>query len=134
MSDDNWQSLGSITKKIVEKIEPSRLTPEQESKALELRSRKVGWRRIAASVGTSMWNLRMQIDPDFKLMESARWKQNWHLRQSGRSSCGHTAKLTIPPDVEAERSRAYDPNPTANMVLCGDPRPGRSALDKKINW
>ena len=42
-------------------------------------------------------------------------------------------KPIIPPEVQEERDRAYLAEVPLSVTLMGDPLPGRSALDKKIN-
>lgn len=37
----------------------------------------------------------------------------------------------IPPEVLAERNAALSHNPDITALVCGDPLPGRSALDKR---
>jgi hypothetical protein len=56
------------------------------------------------------------------------------FRWSGEDTeLGHTLALfrSAPTDVWAERQAAWEAEQTPNMVVLGDPLPGRSALDAK---
>jgi hypothetical protein len=55
-----------------------------------------------------------------------------------KSTCGGNMRqgwagrnADVPDDVEAERRRAVNADRTANMMILGDPLPGRSALERR---
>ena len=54
-------------------------------------------------------------------------------RSVDETELGHTIALfrAAPDEVLAEREAAWAANLTPNMVVLGDPLPGRSALDAK---
>ena len=55
--------------------------------------------------------------------------QQWSLEPT---ELGHTiARRAIPDEVLAEREAVWRAELTPNMVVLGDPLPGRSALDVK---
>jgi len=123
---------------------PMDLSPEQHALAQELLAEGLSWTAIDCRLGVSKGRTRYVLDPLYREMRKARGQekyQQWLLRNGGglhkrarritRNSAGQCI-LGRPPDhVIAERDAAYGADRQLTAALCGDPLPGRSALDRR---
>lgn len=81
---------------------------------------------------------RLPIDPDVKRAEKREYQKKWYRknRAKGDASVNRNVRsdeaMQIPVSVIADRNRrlSYIAK-TPTEYLCGDPRPGQSALDQK---
>lgn len=106
--------------------------------AKQLRLNGTPWRDLAVEFDCDYQTVRRHIDPQFR-NRRAEQIANARIRHvsSGRKlkpdfSSGNTAdrRPAIPADVLAEWDHVKSATPTLTALLCGDPAPGRSALDK----
>lgn len=100
------------------------LTPEQKAEALKMRSLGISWGKIGMRYGLTRTLLRNIIDPGYRLSRYAPYPNLRH----------NVSRATPPADTLAERNRVLARPMTMTATLCGDPPPGRSALDKKRGW
>lgn len=98
------------------------------------KSGRVVWRRLSAAFGLPTETLRRRFDPGFAIMraEAIRRRKAERGRQTG------SIRVEAEPSyikADAEARRALIPDDTRNLSAraFGDPLPGRSALDKRLN-
>lgn len=129
------------------------LQTEQLERARALRSEGKSYLKIVAETGVSYFNLRHALEPEFRQkhalrMEEQRRRMRARPRKSerkiefkGQPDIGPVGRLAagihneydrrIPDAVLAERNRVASAERTINMVVLGDPAPGRSAWDRR---
>jgi hypothetical protein len=126
------------------------VSQEVLAKAIELRSKGWGWRKMPAVLGISEYAIRCALEPGYRQERLENVRHIRYLRQQGiyqkrsmprpprpaRYSCktGHSVStmLDIPPEVLADKAhRATLEHHDFTAAFCGDPLPGRSALDKR---
>ena len=109
------------------------IAAEDIERARAMRERGVPWVKIAYELGLkSEHYLRKQIEPGY--IERQRNYARKHRHPSSPSlNAVHNARIYVPDDVVVERNQAFALGVRRTIVqeLCGDPLPGRSALDKK---
>lgn len=100
------------------------------SRARKLRGLGRAWERLAADVGVSEHIIRSRLDPGYAEKVRARVLFS---RKHVRTTDAHIADTNLIPPEEAARAIASVPPDTRNRTarLCGDPLPGRSALDRR---
>lgn len=105
------------------------LTAEQIEQAKHLRKTlprgQTSWRNIAGVIGVAERQLLLYFNPDFRAYVEARKdliRSKAHYGEKGN-------QLTIPDEVLADRERRQ----LLPQSIFGDPLPGYSALDKKLN-
>lgn len=124
------------------------LAPEQIKEAEQLRSLNPpwGWDRIATHLCISRFVLRCEIDPRYRVKMALNVRVVRARRQgricrrppaadlpkiTPRSAFGAEHAPSIPQHVLMDRDRRLSMAPRSlTAALCGDPAPGRSALDK----
>lgn len=124
---------------------------EQLAKARKLRALGMSWMKIMARTGIGEYRLRCELDNGFreKMAEKARDRRiaNRPIIKPRRRAAepkraeyqapGFTASQmyepspVVPRDVLFERKRALKAPRSLTALCCGDPAPGRSALDKR---
>ena len=117
-----------------------RLTDEQKLWALELRKTgekgSLAWRRVGKIMGIPERALLREFSPAVYKREIERHKMR--RRADNKTALGvrppegaRPVRVLIPDEVLSERNAAYSrPLPLVYQLL-GDPRPGRSALDRR---
>jgi transposase-like protein len=101
-----------------------RFTPEEDARILRMRAEGETLAAVAAAVG------RPNAASIFERLKVLRRDPNEDRRISRHLH--HTASTSIPPEVIAERDRAFACSQDLTAVLLGDPLPGRSALDRRM--
>ena len=115
---------------------PAAMTEEQIKEAKYLRSKGTGWHKLSRIMGISEWYLTETLEPErIKLMKARNleFQRKWRLEHKQTAGRAAPSKIVPPPEVIDERNRAYFAEVPVSVTLMGDPLPGRSALDKKIN-
>ena len=104
------------------------LTPSQTEQAAYLRRMgkhgRMDPRVIAKRMGVSEEAVRraLNLNPKLRLFDQ---------RTKAARKFEYERADKVPPQALAERDRAYLCDETIGVVLLGEPRPGRSALDKR---
>lgn len=131
--------------------------PELIERASQIRAQGGSWHDCIAATGLGVYVLRCALEPGYREAIFAQQKAAAQVRQ-GRAkrirppkpptavpklarkaperacrATGHSAaSVTVPKDVLFERDRVMSTTPrNLTAVLCGDPLPGRSALDRR---
>lgn len=112
-----------------------RITDDQVARATKLLAEGHSWRAIAAEVGTSHDGIRRRVDPKYRAMknEIASRSNNKHGNER-YASTGVSANVhhkRAPDFVIDECVMAHARPRSLTQSICGDPLPGRSALDKQ---
>jgi hypothetical protein len=123
------------------------LTPALIEKAITMRARGVGWKKVSRELRVSEYVLRCAIEPEYR-----RYKLGLNVKQRAQIAArmvvvkrprpvSHTAQPEArygpakpPADVLAARDLALELRLRPRSVtaqLLGDPLPGRSALDQR---
>lgn len=123
-------------------------TLEQITTANEMRNKGASWAAVVRAIGEKTdHNIRCLIEPGFREKRNAT-AQSYERRKSEEARAAAIASGLIKPRqppymrprgimaipsqaMLKERDYAYTGHQTLSMELLGDPRPGRSALDKK---
>ncbi len=110
-------------------------TEDELSEAKRLRARGVAWIRLKEIFHCDTDTIKRAITPGYAekralgIREAAYKRGGWKSRtQNPMFASRHTPP---PDDVLIERDLALTAPVTLTQILCGDPPPGRSALDKK---
>lgn len=110
------------------------MTPEQITKARALRNNGYGWTDIGTAVGSTYYNVRRVLDPEWaqKRRDGINSLRRRERGPQKSSSCGQVrgAIEAHNPHFDPRRDGVIEPK-TINQALLGDPLPGRSALDRK---
>lgn len=110
--------------------------------AIELRRRGASWFDLRRALGLRSENgVRYRLDPEFaarmRFHNSVGGKRRRDERRARRSivvgSAGAAEHVRPPPEVLAERDATLSLPRTLTSLLCGDPPPGRSALDRRVS-
>lgn len=108
-----------------------KLTPEQVRLAEILHRNGANAASIAAHFGCNDQTVLRIVDPDWRNRRNAQIRDARARRVNPKRG---VPKYGAPPrpsaEMLAERDRHLDAHLTANMVVLGDPLPGRSALDR----
>jgi len=106
-----------------------------------LRSVKVSYAEIARRFGCGTDKIRALLIPEYGEKRNAAARESRRrARAIRREKADMTkrvfthapARRTVPSqEILMERARAFSLEPTIGQMLLGDPRPGRSAWDKK---
>ncbi len=118
-----------------------KLSEAQLAEASALRKDGMYWDRIAKIVGTTVFQLRCALDPGYReyLRDAVRRSRKKSIASlssrmppAGKEPPPREFPIRegIPPHVLAERDRAYSQYQSLTAMIFGDPRPGRSALDR----
>ena len=125
------------------------LTIGEKLKIARLRQAGWGWRELTHMFHASVETLRQAADPTWTQKDYDRVWRAKQVRQkrnlapstkaeiiARRAISPHDRRTVIdryvPPDVLADRDRSMmDMRRDTTAMLCGDPLPGRSALDKR---
>lgn len=110
---------------------PLLLSEELLERARELRNQGMPWYRLALELGLkSEHPLRKRMDPDYA-KRHYQYKLNSGKANDGVVGGAGAVKRVVPsPEMLAERDRIFALPQSLTASICGDPLPGRSALDK----
>lgn len=117
-------------------------TQEQLETARQLRADSVPWTRIAILFGCSADCIHAAIDEEYREIRNSQARGAKRVRQRrNNAKKAEETKSVFPhyvecrsqpsPDALAERARAFSRQRSLTAEFCGDPLPGRSALDKR---
>lgn len=106
------------------------ITDEQVDAARELVAEGFSLREAGRKVGASHSGIHRRLNPEFRLQANERAVSAYH-GSTGVTADVDRARNQIPEDVRAERKRATSSTRSLTAEILGDPRPGRSALDKQ---
>lgn len=97
--------------------------------AVIMRDAGADWKAISRATEISVDTLRRRLDPDYREKRSAKEK----ARRSVFYGLAHSIDPNRPKPHEVLRALTSIPRDTRNLTarLCGDPLPGRSALDRR---
>lgn len=120
----------------------TKLTEEQIEEARRRRANGVTFSAIEADMGVSRDTIRRALSPDWaeKRREQVRIARRrreklayGHFTKTGRVSCTINVDRYRPSPGEIAELLKLVPPDTRDLtgVLCGDPLPGRSALDRR---
>lgn len=95
-----------------------------------LRASGMGWNRIGKQMGRGADTVRRAVDPGFVPNRRSSKKQQYVA--AGKIDHGE-GRMSAAAKRDAEQLLAQIPPDTRDFTarLCGDPRPGRSALDQR---
>lgn len=97
-------------------------------------ARRVGrsWALIADHFGTGYEQCRSAIDPVYRVAQR-KYRSSWQAIKRRERSNPNTSRRNpqVPREVENELRRAQASPLSVTQSICGDPLPGRSALDMK---
>jgi hypothetical protein len=114
---------------------PSKLTYEQIIEARFLRrERGMSYDTLGARYRCAAETVQRALDPEFRIARAAGIREAKARRQVGLAGRGVVPRYRAPqptPGAAAERDAAFSVTPTPNMIVLGDPLPGRSALDRR---
>lgn len=114
------------------------MTPEQIAQAMELRRLgfrgRMDWRKVAKAMKLSRRTVLKHCDPAAYEQE-CKWDRNHKNENLVRGNPSYLrdakARVDVSLSVLEERDRALSAERDLTAMLCGDPLPGRSALDKR---
>lgn len=107
-------------------------TAAEIEQAKELRSRNTPWRHLGAMFNCGDEAIRRAIEPGYREMRALQNRQARH--RIGRRSKNPRLvqpRFEIPEAVLTDRDRRNAIPRSLTAVLCGDPAPGQSALDRR---
>lgn len=114
------------------------LTEEQKRIATLLRREGMSWNAVAKSVGAATETVRRWLDPEFRRQRIAFDRERYRERQAKqqrerRSDFWHRSEPKPLTEPECAARLREIPRDTRDVTarLCGDPLPGRSALDQR---
>lgn len=97
-------------------------------RAQDMRARGLSWAAVGRELRVSEHQLRKRLEPAYAERHREAGRSRYRSIQSGVV----IVNSIVPPDVEEERSRALSCSErTLTAEFCGDPLPGRSALDRR---
>jgi hypothetical protein len=101
--------------------------------ARQLRKGGATWAMIAKQCGVSTEVVQRAIDPGYAERRSADIRAARQLRRGSLHVEPSSVRMSPADKLEAERMLAELPPDTRGLTarICGDPIPGRSALDRK---
>jgi hypothetical protein len=103
----------------------TKIPEEIKQRALAMHAGGMKKLHIARVLGVSESGLREIYDP------TCRERRRQNDRNRRRTTCRYVLPLDVPEDVLNERDNAYSAQISVGALLFGDPRPGRSALDRR---
>ncbi len=100
------------------------------SKALDLKSMGLKWETIAKRLGVGSDGLKRRLDPEYRHRRNLQIQEAQFRRDNGETRMYNIASRV--PMSEIYRLLDTVPADTRSLTgrACGDPLPGRSALDK----
>lgn len=117
----------------------TRLSPDQRAYASMWRQQGRAWGSIAKKLGVTEYAVRVAIDPTFRERKAEEQEQERQSRRrhgkradSARQNGGYSGSPFRPTEAEFRAAQKLIPPDTRDLtgVICGDPIPGRSALDR----
>lgn len=105
------------------------LTPAQIQEAEILRGHGRGWDFLGERYGCNPETVKRALDPGYRAQRAAQISRNRHRGESNPMVA--TRAVEIPDAVLAEAATRANSRRSLTSLLCGDPAPGQSALDKK---
>lgn len=111
-------------------MKAEQLSSDLIRQARTLRAEGMGWKPLARELGTTYFKIRRTLDRVFRAEMTAKGKKQWATYVRPQNIVKAIARPSN--EVLEERNRAYYPEISLTAFLMGDPRPGRSALDRKL--
>ena len=105
-------------------------TPELVAKAKELRKTGMAWKNIGPKLGVAPHTARAWVDEEFRLHRI----QTYRTRRMSTDEVRRDTPTDRSTWADALERLALIPEDTRDTTarICGDPLPGRSALDRRL--
>src|SRR5512139_265518 len=107
------------------------LTAEQIAEIKRLHATGMPMKPMARHTGISRHFILRVLDPTQYQRKVNRELELAAQRRGDAFHRGYVGRLAVPGSVIAERDRRLSYAPTPNMIVLGDPPPGRSALERR---
>lgn len=110
------------------------MSPEQIAQAQQMRRNEMPWAHIAKHFGVTPDTVRRALDPEWAARRRAGVAEARRRRGEGTKarSFNHVPDMRVSDKADGERLLREVPADTRDLTgrICGDPLPGRAALDR----
>ena len=110
------------------------MTPAQIARINEMRASGMAWKAIAEQFGVSHETIRRVVEPGYREHRNALSRARRQSSGEGKAdrAFNHVPEMRVDDKRDGERLLREVPADTRDLTarICGDPLPGRSALDR----
>jgi hypothetical protein len=107
------------------------LTTDQIDLAREMHKAGKSWKAIGRALCRSPDTARRALDPIYRKQRNHSTNTNQKRLMAKPVKISLDPRCVVPPDLWIDRDRRMEAPTTLTALLCGDPPPGYSALDKR---